>query len=157
LARNQQFLLTWGTVPGGLGLYSGHASSWLCMEVWLGWVVMPNVYEWEHVYWDGKGVAGSTYIRSCLGLSSSFADTSRCNADGHHAPSWLDGAVYICLCSKPGSVYEIDHCTAFGPCSARGITPGRTWLCIVLLAGEYGLTRHWLVGQLVFPKAAAIT
>ena len=22
-----------------------------------------------------------------------------------------------------GIIYEIDHCTAFGPCSARGITP----------------------------------
>ena len=26
-------------------------------------------------------------------------------------------------------VYEIDHCTAFGPCSARGITPSNLLLC----------------------------
>ena len=24
-------------------------------------------------------------------------------------------------------LYEIDHCTAFGPCSTRGITPSRDY------------------------------
>ena len=35
------------------------------------------------------------------------------------------------MSAAPSFIYEIDHCTAFGPCSARGIT---TILYILVIA-----------------------
>ena len=31
---------------------------------------------------------------------------------------------------KSNHLYEIDHCTAFGPCSTRGITPTILLVCV---------------------------
>ena len=37
-------------------------------------------------------------------------------------------------------LYEIDHCTAFGPCSARGITPSSLLVCGEQISRQKGET-----------------
>ena len=40
----------------------------------------------------------------------------------------------------PLCIYEIDHCTAFGPCSTRGITPSSLLVCGEQISRQRGET-----------------
>ena len=41
---------------------------------------------------------------------------------------------------RPVIIYEIDHCTAFGPCSTRGITPSSVLVCGEQISRQRGET-----------------
>ena len=49
---------------------------------------------------------------------------------------WVQMIIRACECG----LYEIDDCTAFGPCSTRGITPARLLVCGEQISRQRGET-----------------